>query len=52
MTDSLGSADSLWLQREPSAEEVIEMLQGWELSQYDELVFAVTASRRFVLRIC
>ena len=39
MTDSLGSADSLWLQREPSAEEVIEMLQGWELSQYDELVF-------------
>lgn len=39
MTDSLGSADSLWLKREPEAEEVIEMLEKWDLAQYDELVF-------------
>lgn len=39
MTDSLGSADSLWLKREPSTDEVIEMLDQWDLHQYDELVF-------------
>lgn len=39
MTDSLGSADSLWLKREPSVAEVVAMLQDWELSAYDELVF-------------
>lgn len=39
MTDSLGSADSLWLKREPSACEVIDMLGHWDLAQYDELVF-------------
>lgn len=39
MTDGLGSADSLWLKREPAAEEVVDMLGQWDLSQYDELVF-------------
>ncbi len=39
MTDSLGSADSLWLKREPTPEEVIEMLGDWDLSKYEELVF-------------
>jgi len=39
MTDALGSADSLWLKREPTAEEVIELLGAWDLSEYDELVF-------------
>lgn len=39
MTRGLGTADTLWLKREPSAEEVIEMLKDWELSQYEELVF-------------
>ena len=39
MTIGLGSADSLWLKREPSAEEVIEMLSEWPLSSYSELVF-------------
>jgi radical SAM enzyme (TIGR04100 family) len=39
MTDALGSADSLWLKREPTVEEVIEMLKDWDLSDYDELVF-------------
>ena len=39
MTSGLGSADSLWLKREPTPEEVIEMLSDWDLSRYQELVF-------------
>ena len=39
MVDSLGDADSLWLKREPTIEEVKEMLGQWELSNYSELVF-------------
>ena len=39
MTDSLGSADSLWLKREPTVEEVIAMLKEWDLNAYEELVF-------------
>lgn len=39
MTRGLGTADSLWLSREPSAEEVLDMLQEWDLLQYEELVF-------------
>ena len=36
MTDSLGSADSLWLKREPTVEEVIAMLKEWDLNAYEE----------------
>lgn len=39
MVDSLGDADSLWLKREPTAEEVISLLKEWDLKQYKELVF-------------
>ena len=39
MTEGLGTADSLWLKREPSVQEVIEMLGDWDLNAYDELVF-------------
>lgn len=39
MVDSLGDADSLWLKREPTVEEVIELLGKWDLRKYDELVF-------------
>lgn len=39
MTEGLGSADSLWLKREPTVEEVVDMLGQWDLSRYDELVF-------------
>ena len=39
MTEGLGSADSLWLKREPAVEEVVDMLGQWDLTQYDELVF-------------
>ena len=38
-TDHLGSAKSLWLQEDPRAEEVIEGLKQYDLSQYGELVF-------------
>lgn len=39
MTDSLGDADSLWLKREPSKEELLDMLAAQELTSYDEIVF-------------
>lgn len=39
MVDSLGGADSLWLKREPSVSEVIDMLSEWDLSKYGEIVF-------------
>ncbi len=44
MVDSLGDADTLWLKREPSAEEVKEMLKEWNIgpglsSKYNEIVF-------------
>ncbi len=39
MVDSLGDADSLWLKREPSKEELIKMLKQQNLAAYDEIVF-------------
>ena len=39
MVDSLGGADSLWLKREPTVDEVKELLKEWDLSRYTELVF-------------
>lgn len=39
ITDSLGEADSLWLKREPSADELISMFDDRDLSRYDEVVF-------------
>lgn len=38
-TRGIGSADSLWLEREPSFEEVREALNEYDLSQFDEVVF-------------
>ncbi|MBR5241717.1 MAG: TIGR04100 family radical SAM protein [Clostridia bacterium] len=32
-------SDPLWLDREPTVEEVIESLKGWDLSTLDEVVF-------------
>ncbi|MBQ3195344.1 MAG: radical SAM protein [Clostridia bacterium] len=32
-------SDSLWLEREPTAEEVIEDLEKYDFNKYDELVF-------------
>ena len=38
-TDSLGSADSLMLDREPSVEEVKAELRKWDVPAYDEVIF-------------
>ena len=32
-------SDSLWLEREPSVEEVCQSLGEWDLNQYEEVVF-------------
>lgn len=37
--DGVHGSDSLWLEREPTLEEVCESIDGWDLSQYDEVVF-------------
>ncbi len=38
-TDSLGSADSLMLDHEPTVEEVKEELRSWDVPSYDEVIF-------------
>ena len=38
-TDSVGDADSLWLEREPSREELLRDIQSRDLTQYSEIVF-------------
>ena len=37
--DAVGDADSLWLEYEPSQEEVLESIKACDLTQFDELVF-------------
>ena len=37
--NSLGDADSLWLDREPTVEEVISELDRWDMDRFDEIVF-------------
>lgn len=37
--DALGSADTLWLEHEPTAEEAISALEETDLSAYSEVVF-------------
>ncbi|MBP3759338.1 MAG: radical SAM protein [Firmicutes bacterium] len=39
MVGALGGADSLWLRREPTLEEIKELLGEWDLNEFDELVF-------------
>ena len=39
MTDRLGDADSLWLRREPTLEEIKLLLNERELDEYEELIF-------------
>lgn len=39
MVGALGGADSLWLRREPTLEEIKELLGEWDLNDFDELVF-------------
>ncbi len=37
--DRVGESDSLWLEREPSAEEVIAAFSKFDMSAYEEVVF-------------
>lgn len=37
--DSVGESDSLWLDHDPSASEVLSAVKKHDLSQYDEIVF-------------
>lgn len=39
MVGALGDADSLWLRREPTMDEIKELLGEWDLKYFDELVF-------------
>ncbi len=32
-------SDPLWLEREPTVQEVCDSIDGWDLSQYEEIVF-------------
>lgn len=36
---SVYGSDPLWLEREPTVEEVCASLDGWDLTRYDEVVF-------------
>ncbi|MDD6023363.1 MAG: TatD family nuclease-associated radical SAM protein [Oscillospiraceae bacterium] len=37
--DHVGQSHSLWLEREPTAEEVIAEFKKWELDEFSEIVF-------------
>ncbi len=37
--DHVFDSDSLWLDREPTVQEVCDSIDKWDLSQYDEIVF-------------
>ena len=37
--DGVYGSDSLWLEREPSVEEICSSLDEWDLKKYDEVVF-------------
>ena len=38
-SDHVYGSDSLWLEREPTVEEVCESIDKWDLSTYSEIVF-------------
>lgn len=37
--DHVFDSDSLWLEREPTVQEVCDSLDAWDLTKYDEIVF-------------
>ena len=39
LSDHVEGSDSLWLDREPTVEEVCESIDKWDLSKYSEIVF-------------
>ena len=38
-SDHVHGSDSLWLEREPTVEEVCDSIDKWDLSKYSEIVF-------------
>ena len=38
-TDALGSAESLWLDREPTVDELYREFHKWNMREYEEVVF-------------
>lgn len=38
-SDGVYGSDPLWLEREPTVKEICDSLDGWDLSQYSEVVF-------------
>ena len=56
LVGSLGDADSLWLKREPTEEEIFEMLRAQNFSKYHEIVFCgygePTERLDILLKIC
>lgn len=45
LSDSVGEAESLWLSREPTYEEVIAAFGGFDMGQFNEVVSAVSVSQ-------
>lgn len=39
MTDDMGTGESLWLEKEPTQEEVIDIIKNMDLRKFEELVF-------------
>ena len=39
ISDSVGEADSLWLEREPTKEEILASIESHDLTKYAQLVF-------------
>ena len=37
--DHVFNASSLWLEREPTVEEICDSIDSWDLTKYDEIVF-------------
>jgi len=37
--DHVFDSDSLWLDREPTVQEVCDSIDGWDLTKYEEIVF-------------
>ena len=49
--DRMGESGSLWLEREPTAEEVIAEFGKWDLSKFREIVFCGFGEPTFALPV-
>ena len=55
-SDGFGSAESLWLEGEPSLEDIIKALEGWNAAEFSQVVFCgygePTCALPLLLRVC